>query len=53
MISGLLRYHLSRSRGTQSQTLRAERRIIPDSTEVHRRCQNHFFVTRYIVETIY
>ena len=38
MTSGLLReIHSSPSRGTQSQTVHAERRIISCSTEVHRR----------------
>ena len=37
---------LSSSRGTQSQTVRAERRIISYSVEVHRRYQNNIFITR-------
>ena len=43
------RFHLSPSLGTQSQTVRAETRIISYSTEVHRRCQNHSYVTGCIV----
>ena len=34
-------FFLSSSRWTQSQTVRAGRRIIPYSTEVHRRCQKY------------
>ena len=37
--------HLSPSRGTQSQTVHAERRIISYSDEVHRRYQNNTYVT--------
>ena len=39
------RFHLSPSCGTPSQNVRAERRIIPYSTEVHRRYQNNTYVT--------
>ena len=35
------RFHLSSSRGTPSQTVRAGRRIIPFSTEIHWRYQNY------------
>ena len=44
------RFHLSSSRWTQSQTVRAERRKISYSVEVHRRYQNNTYVTWRIVE---
>ena len=47
------RFHLSPSRGTQSQTVHAERRIISCSNEVHRRYQNNTYVTRCIVGKTY
>ena len=37
----LRRFYLPSSRGTPSQTVRAERRIISYSVKVHRRYQNH------------
>ena len=43
------RFHLSSSRGTQSQTVHAERRIISFSDEVHRRYQNNTYVSWCIV----
>ena len=42
--------HLSPSRGTQSQSVHAERRIISYSTEVHRRYQNSTYVTGCITD---
>ena len=36
---------LSTSRGTQNQTVHAERRNTSYSAETHRRCQNHSFIT--------
>ena len=39
------RFHLSPSRGTYSQTVRAERRIISYSAEVHRRYQKYTHTT--------
>ena len=39
------RFHLSPSRGTPSQNVRAERRIISYSDEAHRRYQNNTYVT--------
>ena len=39
------RFHLSLPRGTQSQTVRAERRIISYFIEVHRRYQNNIHIT--------
>ena len=43
------RIHLSPSRGTQSQTEDAERRIISSSTKVYWRCENHSHVSRKII----
>ena len=43
------RLHLSPSRGTQSQTVHAERRIIFCSVQVHRHYQNNTYVTGCIV----
>ena len=43
------RVHLSSSRGSQSQTQHAKRRIISYSTEAHRRYQNNTHVTGRIV----
>ena len=55
MISGVLReiFHLSPSSGTQSQTVRAERRIISYSVEVHRRDQNNMYITGRFVGQIF
>ena len=39
------RFHLTISRGTQSQTVRAERRIISYSAEIYRRYQKHTYIT--------
>ena len=39
------RFHLSPSRGTQSQTVHAERRIISYSTEIYRRYQKYSHIT--------
>ena len=39
------RFHLPSSRGTQSQTVHAERRIISHSIEVHLRCHNNTYVS--------
>ena len=44
---------LSPSRGTQSQTVHAERRIISHCTEVYRRNQNNTYVKRCIVGKTY
>ena len=40
------RIYSSSSRGTQSQTVRAERRIISSSVKVHRRHQNNIYITQ-------
>ena len=40
-LSGGDQFYLPSSRGTQSQTVRAERRIISYSTEIYRRCQKY------------
>ena len=51
MTTGLSqRFHLSPSRGTQSQTVHAKRRIISYSAEVHRRLQNNTYVAGCLVE---
>ena len=39
--------------GNQSQTVRAERRIISNSTEVHRHCQNHSYILGFLVGETY
>ena len=43
---------LSPSRGTPSQILRAQRRIISNSDQVHRRCQKHSHITCVMMEII-
>ena len=39
------RFYLPSSRGIESQTAHAERRIISDSTEIYRRYQKYLFIT--------
>ena len=46
-------FHFSPSRGTSSQTVRAERRIISYSAEVHRRYQKNTCITGRIVGETY
>ena len=46
----LRRFHLPSSRGTQSQTVHAERRIIPSSTGIHWRCQNYLHYVHRVMD---